>query len=102
MAFEEKITRIPDFKENEASLIVKSGYCDFDSNGHVNNIRYADYVLNALCPEKPLMIKQMQIDFHKEIVNEPTEIFILEENNVILAKGMQGESIMFSCKIERE
>lgn len=99
--FAEKIARVPDFEENTPELTVKSGYCDFDSNGHVNNIRYADFVFNAIKPEKPLDVKTFQLDFHKEIINETTDIFITEENNTILAKGMQGESIMFSCKIER-
>ena len=98
--FVEKLVRVADFNENQAQYSISSGFCDFDSNGHVNNIRYADYVLNAVDSKKSLNIKTFQLDFHKELTGEEVQIFA-EDNGDILAKGMQNDNIMFSCKIER-
>lgn len=98
--FDEKLIRVPDFNETEPQYIIASGFSDFDSNGHVNNIRYADYVINAMKPQKPLNIKTFQLDFHKELTGEETAIFI-EDNDIILAKGMQNDNLMFSCKITK-
>lgn len=99
--FEEKLIRVPDFDESTPEITVSSSFCEFDTNNHVNNIRYADYVMNAINPQKPLNIKKLQLDFHKEIVGEDTEIFI-EEKDKILAKGVQNKALMFSCSIERD
>ena len=98
--FDEKLIKVSDFNENEAVYTVQSNFCDFDTNSHVNNIRYADYVLNAINPQKPMDIKGFQIDFHKEITSGETDIFI-EDNGIILAKGVQNGLLMFSAKIER-
>ena len=98
--FDEKLIKVSDFAENEAVRTVQNNFCDFDTNSHVNNIRYADYIVNALNPQKPMDIKGFQIDFHKEITSGETDIFV-EDNGIILAKGMQNENLMFSCKIER-
>lgn len=99
--FDEKLVRVADFSEAQANFGVLSGFCDFDSNGHVNNIRYADYILNAVNPKKPLNIKTFQLDFHKELTGEEVKVFV-EDNDTILAKGIQNENLMFSCKIERK
>ncbi len=98
--FDEKLVRVPDFNETESQYIVSGGFSDFDSNGHVNNIRYADYVMNALNPEKPLNIKTFQLDFHKELTGGETAIFI-EDKEIILLKGIQNDNLMFSCKITK-
>ncbi len=101
-AFEEKIVRIQDFNEVTPATRVTSGFSELDSNGHVNNTRYADYVINAINPKEPMNIKVFQLDFHKEIMcGNDTDIFVEEKENVIYAKGMQNENIMFSCRMEK-
>lgn len=98
--FEEKLVKVSDFTESKASLEVNPQFCDLDRNGHVNNIRYADYVLNALKPSEQ-KIRQFQIDFHREIMSGMSvSVFLSEDENGLLAKGLNesGEK-MFSCAI---
>ncbi len=98
--FEEKLVKVPDFTDISVKSEVTSEFCDLDRNGHVNNIRYADYVLNALAP-KEQKIREFQIDFHREIMSGMKISILLSENaNEMLAKGLNesGEK-MFSCAI---
>ena len=45
-------------------------------------------------------IRQMQIDFHKELLEGDTvEVFYQKDENGILAKGVINDATMFSCKI---
>jgi acyl-ACP thioesterase len=100
--FDERIMRVSDFDDGKNIGSVTSTFSEIDSNGHVNNVRYADYIINALMPEKPLHIRKVQIDFHKEIMaGESTDILFSEEENTLLFKGVQGENVMFCAKIER-
>lgn len=100
--FNEKLTRVGDFvgaKKKE----VKSEFSHIDSNGHVNNAKYGEYVIDALMDIAPLNIKEFQIDFHKEIlVGQTTDILTYQQENTVFVKGVQGEDQMFLVKIERE
>lgn len=98
--FEGKLVKVSDFTEDKPALEVVSQFCDLDRNGHVNNIRYADYVLNALCP-KEQKIRQFQIDFHREIMSGmKVSVFLDENENGLLAKGLnEGGEKMFSCSV---
>ena len=98
--FEEKLVKVPDFTDISVKIEVNSEFCDLDRNGHVNNIRYADYVLNALAPNEE-KIRQFQIDFHREIMSGMKICVALgETESGVLAKGLSesGEK-MFSCAI---
>lgn len=98
--FEEKLAKVSDFTEPEIASEVIPQFCDLDRNGHVNNIRYADYVLNALKPKQE-KIREFQIDFHREIMSGMKICVALGESETgVLAKGLSenGEK-MFSCAI---
>ncbi len=100
--FSQKLMRVGDF-EGELVKNVVSEFSHTDPNGHVNNAKYGDYVLDALSDMAPLGIKEFQIDFHKEILaDQTTEIFTSAIENAVFVKGMQGENQMFSVKIEKE
>jgi acyl-ACP thioesterase len=99
--FNEKISRVSDFEATEALNEVTSTFADIDSNGHVNNVCYADYITDALNPKKPLNMKGMQIDFHKEIMaGDKTAILMRKEKNTLLFKGVQGDNIMFTASLD--
>ncbi len=101
--FDEKLKRLPVIEEGESTYKVNSAFSQIDTNGHVNNIVYADYVLNAVSSDKPLNIEEFQMDFHKEIMcGDTTDILLREDGRQILVKGVQGENLMFTCRIERE
>lgn len=100
--FEEKLTRVGDF-EGTMAKEVRSEFSHIDLNGHVNNAKYGDYVLDALKDMAPLNIREFQIDFHNEILaDQITDIFALEKDGTVLIKGVQGENQMFLARIERE
>ncbi len=101
--FDEKLKRLPIIENGESTYKVNSAFSELDTNGHVNNIKYADYVVNAVSPDSPLNIEELQMDFHKEIMcGETTDIFIQEDNGQILAKGVQGDNVMFTCRIDKK
>ena len=98
--YQGKLSRVEDFVQQGAGTIIKIDKSYLDSNNHVNNAFYADFVLNAINPKEPFEIEQMQIDFHKELLeNDSVEIFYQQNNKEILAKGVIDGAIMFSCKI---
>ncbi len=100
--FAEKFLKVPDFEEADPGYPVMSGYTDLDINGHVNNIKYANYALNAVNLAPDQEIEEFQIDYHKEVLNHTAlDVFIQQGEKQILVKGKNsaGDS-MFSCRIE--
>ncbi len=100
--FEKSPVKLKDFTiENDTGYSITPEFCDIDMNGHVNNIRYADFVLNAVNLENQ-KIKSFQLDFSREIKKDTkAEIFSIKNDNVILAKGTnEKDEKLFSCEIE--
>lgn len=104
--FEEKFLKTGDF-EVTADMVpyeVVSAYTDIDINGHVNNTKYTNYVLNALSLPESERIKFLQIDYKKE-VREGEKLFVYHkrEDDTVMCKGCNeaGET-MFVTKIRLE
>ena len=76
--------------------------CKAFGNGHINNTCYADYVMDALSPGEGMAVRQLQIDYHRELMQDmPVQLYWKEEDGVVLAKGVSGEGeCMFSCCLE--
>ena len=100
--FEDRIRKVSDFEAKNDAVIVTPAFCDIDENEHVNNIKYADYVVNAYCPKENEEIEVFQLDFHREIkMGSSFSLFYEKENDTLLAKGISGEGEkMFSCAIK--
>lgn len=100
LAIDEKLKKLRDFKGDTAEYNVTPAFCDIDVNGHVNNTRYADFVINAINPESR-EIKSFQIDYLKEVLKgEPLTILTGFEDNKAFSKGINTqEEKMFSCEI---
>ena len=100
--FEEKFLKVPDFEETGEGYPVISGYTDLDINGHVNNIKYANYALNAVDLGTGEEIEEFQIDYHKEVrCHTALTVFVQREGKEILVKGKNTEGDnMFSCRID--
>ena len=101
--FEGKLRKIADFAEGSQPVIeIVPRYSDIDVNGHVNNARYANYVIDALNPGEHGSIKTMQIDYRHEVLPDvPLAMHTLVEDGRVLSKGVneQGETA-FACLIE--
>ena len=100
--FCDKPSKVRDFESQDTPYIVNAGFSELDINNHVNNTNYANYVLDAVNPEKQDIIKSFQIDYRKEVL-AGTKLNVFKERleNVISAKGLNDDGeIMFACKIE--
>lgn len=102
--FEERLSKIHDFEPTSKPYTVKPGFSDIDRNSHVNNTRYANFVLDAISPTADDRIKTLQIDYRHEVISG-TELTILSsrEEKALLAKGVNSENdTMFVCRVEFE
>lgn len=99
--FEEKFTKIPKCDFDNHLVKITPQFCDFDLNGHVNNTKYANFVLNQICPKEEDVISSMQIDYHREIRGSDTfNLCIKNEDSSVFAKGENENEIFFNCKID--
>lgn len=88
-AFEEKTKKVPDFKPETDAKIIVPEFCDLDRNIHVNNIKYADFVMNMLCSNENSVVKTLQIDFHKEMYKgERISLYMQKNEETVLFKGV--------------
>ncbi len=102
LCFEEKGTKIKPFETQGDGFEICPRYCDIDLNGHVNNTKYANFVMDALSPERT--IKAFQIDYHKEVFagcDLKIHSTSCEDYTIALGKNGLGEN-MFTCKLEWE
>lgn len=100
--FEGKLGKLRDFEVSGESYVVNAGYCDLDVNDHVNNTKYANYVLDAVNPLKDDVLQSFQIDYRKEVMQgTQINIFHSKEENAVSAKGVNNDGdTVFACKIE--
>ena len=100
--FEERLDRVEDFTSTAVPYVITPGFSEIDRNGHVNNTKYANYVLDAINPCENDEIEIFQIDFRKEVLRG-TSLNIYHEKNdeIILARGENADGeIMFACKLK--
>ncbi len=102
--FETDFKKIDDF--DISSLVpyeVKCSFSDLDHNGHINNIKYVQYITNILKLDKNYLIRNLEINYLHELKKDDTlKIYIKQEENVFFAKGIKNEDNIFLCKIECE
>ncbi len=99
---EEKLGKIPDFQTEAEPYVINSKFSEVDINNHVNNTKYANYVLDAINPSKPDVLKEFQIDYRKEVLEgTKLNIYHTKQDKTVLAKGQNAEGdVMFACKLE--
>lgn len=99
--YECKLSKVKDFQNAHNSHIVNTSFNDLDINDHVNNTKYANYVVDAINPTCDKILKEFQIDYRKEVLSgEKLEITYVEQENTILAKGInQSGETAFACEI---
>ena len=99
--FEENFPRLPDFTPDGEGLRIVPGFSEIDVNGHVNNTKYANFVLDAAGLSSGEAIDTFQIEYHREIKkNSAVTVFVRREGKELLSKGVSDEGEkMFSCRI---
>jgi len=98
--FEGRLVKVSDFDSAQYESLIRPAFCDLDMNGHVNNIKYADFVLNTV-DLSTSQIDTFQIDYHREVQKDmPLSVLVYRSDKDVLAKGVSeaGEK-MFSCQI---
>ncbi|MEF2655596.1 MAG: thioesterase [Eggerthellaceae bacterium] len=102
--FDKKIRKIRNFdwQEQEPALVVTPSFTDIDINGHVNNSRYTNFVMNALDLKEDEAIHTFQIDYRHEIHQGiKIALYTHREENTITVLGIDPEeTCMFAAKIE--
>ena len=102
--YEGKLRKLKDFETTEEpALVVTPQFTDIDSNMHVNNARYTNYVANALEQGPDLGVLSIQIDYRKELtLGEPVALYSMEDEAGTHVKGLNPEGdISFSCLLTR-
>lgn len=75
-------------------------YSMLDSNEHLNNALYADFLIDFTPENKVNEIKEFAIDFVKEAkFGEKVEVYSAVENNSIFIKGCVNDNSCFRGKI---
>lgn len=102
LMFDEKMGKVQNFEAEGTPRIVNAGFSELDVNNHVNNTKYANYVLDAINPSKADELEAFQIDYRKEVLQgTQLSIYHTQQDNTVVAKGQnENGDIMFACKLE--
>lgn len=102
-AFERKPRKIKDFETGNMPVATFApGYSDIDVNGHVNNAKYANYIVDALDAGPDASIRTLQIDYRHEVLpGAPLAMHTLVEDGIVRSKGIREDgAIAFASIIE--
>ncbi len=101
-AFPEESIKPEAVEPNEFSSEFAPKFSDFDFNMHVNNIRYADFVIDRAELSENDEIKTFRIDYKKEITAyDRIKIGFIREENILRAAAQDANGqTKFICKIE--
>ncbi len=97
--FEGRLRKVPAFEPTGDGQRVLPTFTHLDINGHVNNTKYADYVMDLLQLPPQQEIAVFQIDYHREVLQGMSlQLHAERQDNSFLACGRSeaGEK-MFSC-----
>lgn len=99
---EDKLSKVSDFEASGNPHTVNAGFSDLDVNDHVNNTKYANYILDAVSPERQDVIEEFQLDYRKEVMlGTQLNIYNMCTEDGVRAKGQNTEGdIMFACNIK--
>lgn len=100
--FEERLKKLPDFETVGDGLLVCPGFSQLDMNGHVNNTKYANYVLDALALNEQEEIKTLQMDYRREVQKgDVIRVYTQREGNLAIVKGVNSSGeVMFVCRLD--
>ena len=77
-------------------------YTDLDSNGHVNNIKYADFILNAVPLPPDAEVEAFRIDYMKELrfgADMALTHAVSEDGKTLLCRGESNGSVNFVARL---
>ncbi len=100
--FEERFPRLRSFEPDGELYSFLPPWSDFDMNGHINNTKYANFVLDAVSPGPDEHLRELRIEYHREVLpGERLSILTRRDGDSLLARGENSEGEkMFSCFME--
>ena len=100
--FEGRMKKLREFEPQGEPYCVIPAFSDLDRNLHVNNTRYANYVMDAVCPAQQEEIKVFQIDYRHEVQRGmQLQLVSLRTDGEIQSAGKyEQDETMFLCKLE--
>lgn len=85
---------------NIKPIELTSAFLDLDHNGHVNNIKCVQFIMNEVKLEKNEAIDTLEINYVHELKGfEKFKLYISRKENIIIAKAIRNEEDIFLCKI---
>ena len=102
VCFDGKMPRLADFEPQNDGMTFVPGYAELDMNGHVNNTKYANFILNAVNLAEDQEIRVFHIHYRKELLAyQPFFIQVRREENILCVMGKNGDGVtMFSAQIQ--
>ena len=100
-SFEDGFPRLTDFSgEGEGRTLVPQ-FSELDMNGHVNNIKYANYIMDTLNPQEGERIAEMCIEYHREVqAARPLTVHTRRLDRTVDVKGTdESGTRMFTARI---
>ena len=102
--FDEPFNKIEfDNSIDSKEAIVKTNYLDLDHNKHINNVKYANFILLGVKELQNKVIKKFQIDYLNELqADEDVRMNYYFVDDVLYVKGASLNNDSFVAKIEIE
>lgn len=100
--FKEEFPKLQFDDENREyeTVFTHSSFLDLDHNGHINNIKYFNFIVNSINSLQGRKIKKMQIDYIHELSKDtPIEIRYFIDEDTFYVKGFSNSRESFSAKI---
>ena len=99
--YEDGLKKLPDFAVEDAEVFKGyAGHSCLDHNGHVNNVKYNDFILDALKLEKEECIKSFEINYINEMQVGEFTLYVKKEGNKRLIKGFSNGKESFRAVLE--
>ena len=99
--YPEGLKKLPTFELDGADVFEGyAGHSCLDHNGHVNNVKYNDFILDAIKLEKGESIKSFEINYVNEMQVGAFTLYSKKEGNKRLIRGFSNEKESFRAEIE--
>lgn len=105
--YEEKVydslVKLPECSDFTNFYEYEVHYTDLDHNGHMNNAKYVDIILNALNPQNRENIKDLEIDFINEVkLQDRINLKYLKDANYYYFEADLEDKVIFRAKVRLE
>ena len=99
--YPEGLKKLPIFELDGADVFDGyAGHSCLDHNGHVNNVKYNDFILDALKLERGEVIKSFEINYVNEMQVGAFTLYTKKDGNKRLIRGFSNEKESFRAVVE--